>query len=93
MLHSRTGSTGFEPVPLDVAEEPDNARPDGVRMVVRPAAESHCVWCGCDLPTLRRPLRFCPFCGGHQFAVCTCGSRAFDPAAQYCHACGSAFGD
>lgn len=71
-----------------VREEPEEFSSPAVRVVIRRTAETQCVWCGGELPKLQRAVRFCPFCGGHQFAVCTCGARAFDPAAQYCSACG-----
>lgn len=59
-----------------------------VRIVVRRSEKAACVWCGCRLPRMRGPVRFCPLCGGQQFPVCACGAAAFDARANFCSACG-----
>lgn len=63
------------------------------RMVVRRDLKPECVWCGCRLPKMRRPARYCPQCGGHQSPMCVCGAAAFDTRASFCSACGRALAE
>ncbi len=57
------------------------------RIVVR-RGSTDCAWCGSRLPKMRKPVRYCPQCGGHQMPVCACGAAAFDAHANFCSVCG-----
>jgi hypothetical protein len=70
--------------------ESTGVRPAAPVAMVTAAATTRCAFCDSDLPA-RRPVRFCPWCGGDQ-SMHPCGScgEALEAGWSFCVACGAA---